>query len=193
VLNLTFEGDGTSVDDPAVQFSGGGRMARYRIPAGSTQAVFDQPLTVSTGTVAGLITVRTQLFAGGVDVTPSALATRTIRVARSAPVILGVRVIRGTGGFSVEITGYSTTREVSQATFRFTPASGATLQTTEVTANVAQTFGTYYGSAASAAFGSQFVLTMPFTLQQGEAATIAGVSVTLTNSVGPSTSVSAPF
>jgi hypothetical protein len=50
---LTFAPD-SAADDPAVQFTSGGRSADFQIPAGSTQAVFgSSTLGVQTGTVAG--------------------------------------------------------------------------------------------------------------------------------------------
>jgi hypothetical protein len=49
---------------------------------------------------------------------------------------------------------------------------------------------TWYQSTASNAFGGQFKLTLPFTVQ-GDVNAITSVSVTLSNSQGASTSVSA--
>ena len=48
----------------------------------------------------------------------------------------------------------------------------------------------WFSSTDSANFGSQFLLTMPFTLQ---GATLSSVSVTLTNGQGTSPAVSASF
>jgi hypothetical protein len=55
---------------------------------------------------------------------------------------------------------------------------------------VDQLFAAWYGSAASAQYGSQFTLTQPFTVQ-GDPAAVVSVSVTLTNKIGNSTPVSA--
>jgi hypothetical protein len=76
------------------------------------------------------------------------------------------------------------------ATFQFEPAAGATLQTTSFTIDVSALFAAWYSSAASLATGSQFSLTVPFTIG-GNVSAIASVSVTLTNSVGASAAVSA--
>ena len=51
-------------------------------------------------------------------------------IARSAPVITALRVQRTATGFDVTITGFSTSREITQGTFRFTGTTN--LQTTEV-------------------------------------------------------------
>src|SRR5690606_17048395 len=108
-----------------------GRTATFTIPAGSTEATFAVPsLAVQTGTVAGTITLTTALTLNGQPVTCDCAMTRTIRIAPAAPTISDLRVSRTAGGFNVIITGFSTTREVTQAAFRF---GGANLQTTEVT------------------------------------------------------------
>jgi hypothetical protein len=47
-------------------------------------------------------------------------------------------------------------------------------------------FATWFGSAASAPFGSQFSFTQPFTIQQGSSQSIASITVTLTSRIGAS-------
>jgi hypothetical protein len=76
------------------------------------------------------------------------------------------------------------------ATFQFTPAAGATLQTTSLTVDVSSLFAAWYQNPASLATGSQFSLTEPFTIS-GNVSAIASVTVTLTNSVGASSPASA--
>lgn len=195
-VQLTFSPDVTgnvaaNADDPSIQFSSGGRTLGFRIPAGSTQAQFTaaQP-AIQTGTVAGTITLAVALQAADSNITPGTPPTRTIRVARAAPVITSVRVVRSATGFDVVTTGYATTREMTQAAFHFTPAAGASLQTTDVTVQVGSPFTSWYQSGPSAAFGSQFSYTQPFTVQ-GNAAAFTSISVTLTNPIGSSQPVSA--
>jgi hypothetical protein len=86
--------------------------------------------------------------------------------------------------------GTSTTLDMKTAAFHFTPAAGATLQTTDVAIDVSSLFAAWYGNAASLATGSQFSLIVPFTVA-GNTSTIASVTVTLINSVGGSAPVSA--
>lgn len=177
-------------DDPAIQFSTGGRTLLFRIPAGSTMASFGsgQP-AIQVGTVAGVITLTVRLRAGTTDVTAPPLPTRTIRIEATPPVIRSVRVTRTATGYEVTVNGYSTSREVLRARFRFSPAAGASLSTQEATVDVASFFQTWYASSASTSFGSQFTFTMPFTVQ-GDLGAITSVSVMLTNSAGNSQDVS---
>ena len=113
-------------------------------------------------------------------------------IARAAPKITAVQVVRVTGGFNILVTGYSTPRQVTQAVFTFTPAAGANLQTTQVTVPVDSTFTTWYTGTSSPQFGSSFLYTQPFTVQ-GNVSDIASVSVTISNATGTSTAVSANF
>jgi hypothetical protein len=186
-LTMTFTPD-SGPDDPAVQFSTGGRTAQMTIPAGGT--VGTSSVGVQTGTVAGTITITTQMQASGQNITPTPAPQQTVRINAGAPVIRSVTAARSTGTFTVTVVGYATDRELTQAVFQFTAASGSNLQTSSVTIPVDQLFAAWYGSAASAQYGSQFTLTQPFTVQ-GDPAAVVSVSVTLTNKIGNSTPVSA--
>lgn len=97
---------------------------------------------------------------------------------------------RTASGFDVAITGFATPREVTQAVFRFTAASGANLQTTELTIPLSATSATWFSSDSARAFGSQFTYRQPFTLS-GDSAAVSSLSVTLSNSVGASQTVTA--
>ena len=129
-LTLTFAPD-SGADDPAIQFSTGGRTTRITVPAGATNGATD--VGIQTGSVAGVITVTAQMQAGGQDVTPSPAPRTTIRIAAGAPVITTVTAVRNSTGFTVTITGYVTDREMTQAIFAFTAAAGSNLQTTTLT------------------------------------------------------------
>lgn len=169
-----------NADDPAVQFSSGGRTVAFNIPAGQTGATFPvDPLRILTGTVAGTIRIR-------IETTPAGtFEERTITIARSVPVITAGSVQQATGTFTVQVDGFSNTRELSGATFRFNPVAGGSLQTTELTLNVGQIFTAWYQSTASQPFGGQFRLTVPFTVQ-GTLNDVDTIVVTLTNTVGAS-------
>jgi hypothetical protein len=186
-LTLTFAAD-SGPDDPTVQFSTGGRSVALTITAGSLAAL--NSVGVQTGTVAGTATITARLTAASQDITPSPAPTRTVRINAAAPVATTVTATISGSGFTVTIVGYATTRSITSAVFTFTPASGANLQTTTVTIPVDQLFSAWYASAASAAFGSQFTFTQPFTVQGGVSA-IASVTVTLVNATGSSTPVTA--
>ena len=169
-----------------LMFSNGSRTIQFTIPANTTQAT----LAFQTGTLPGTIQLSLTMSAAGVDITPPAPPVVSTKISGTVPQIRSVTVTTITGGLQVTIVGTSTTLDMKTATFHFTPASGATLQTTDVTVDVSSVFTQWYQSAASLATGSQFSLTVPFTVG-GNIATIASVSVTLTNSVGASTAVSA--
>jgi large repetitive protein len=186
-LTLTFAAD-SGPDDPTVQFSTGGRTVTLVIPAGSLVAL--NGVGVQTGTVAGTATITAQLTASGTDITPKPAPTETVRINAAAPTISSVTATASGSGFTVTVIGYSTTRSITSAVFTFTPASGANLQTTSVTIPVDQIFSAWYGGSAAGAFGSQFTYTQPFNVS-GAVSAIASVSVTLVNSVGSSTAVSA--
>jgi len=167
-------------------FSNGSTTMQFTIPANTTQYSF----SFQAGTVAGKIQVTLTFQAAGVDVTPSPAPVLTTQIVAAAPSINSVVVTQTTSGIQAVIDGLSTTRDMKTATFQFTPAAGATLQTTSVSVDVSAMFTAWYQSASSLPLGSQFSLTVPFTIG-GNVNTIASVSVTLTNSVGTSAPVNA--
>jgi hypothetical protein len=79
-----------------------------------------------------------------------------------------------------------------RANFTFTAAPGANLQTRQATVQVGGAFSSWYGNTDSAEFGSNFAYTQPFTIS-GNSNAVASVSVTLTNSEGTSSPVTANF
>lgn len=191
-VSLTFAPD-SGADDPAVQFTTGGRTAGFRIAAGTTPAVFStSSVGVQTGTVAGTITLTTRMFVGTIDVTPTPAPTKIIRIARSAPVITSVSVSRTSSGFDLVVIGYSTPREVTTAVVSLKAKPDKKLSDTLFNISLSSAFSAWYQSAASAAYGSQFSLRIPFTVQNDSDA-VASVSVFLTNSLGGSAEVSATF
>ena len=192
VVTLTFA-PASGSDDPAVQFTSGGRSVDFQIPAGTTQAVFgSSPLGVQTGTVAGTITITLQILAAGADITPTPAPTEVIQIAAAPPVITSAGLTSGAGGFTLTVIGYATTREVTGATVHLTPASGTTLATSDFTIPLTTVFTAWYQDPASAQYGSQFSLSIPFTVQNAANA-ISSLTVTLTNSQGSSAAANATF
>ena len=187
IVTLTFTPD-NGPDDPANQFSNGGRRAQITIPAGSTAGTAD--VGVQTGTVAGTITITVQLQAAGQDVTPRPAPSRTIRINAGPPALTAVTAARTSTGFTVTVVGYATSRELTQATFQFTGAAGSNLQTPTVTIPVDQAFAQWFASGDSAQYGGQFKFTQSFNIQ-GDTQAIASVSVTLASKAGASTPVTA--
>ncbi len=179
-------------DDQTIQFGSGGRTVSFAIPAGSTQANFSGAVSVPvlTGTVAGTITITLDLMASGTDVTPTPAPTATIALI-TTPAFIQTVVFGSstTGAFTVVVTGFSTTRDMTTGLFHFAPSSNATLATTDVTVSLGQAFSLWYSNTASNATGSEFQLTVPFTTTNGPSADVIAVTVTLTNSKGTSSAV----
>jgi hypothetical protein len=157
--------------------------------ANATQAVFPvSSLALQYGTVAGTITLRATFREGSADVTPSPAPVKLIRLPRSAPVIRSVRTERTSSGFDVILTGFSPPRQVTQAVFRFTPAAGVNLQTTEISLPMTTLSDQWFQGQESRQYGSQFTLRQAFTVQ-GNLQAVSAVSVTLVNSSGSSAAV----
>jgi hypothetical protein len=142
--------------------------------------------------VSGTITLTFALQAVGVDLDASGLS-QTIKIARAAPAIQSVNVTRTASGFTIQVQGLSTPRELTEVNLHFTQASGANLQTTDLAESLTAVSKQWYQSQASAQFGSQFILVLPITASQGSATAVSGVSVVLKNSTGDSPKVSATF
>lgn len=189
----------TGLGDSTIQFSTGGKTANFTIPAGSTNANFVDSnnvpvsqLQIQTGTVAGSITVSlASVTAGGIDITPSPAPSIATQIAPAAPVISSVLVTRNgsngcpSGQLCIQVTGYATSREVTQAVYAFQAASGQSLQSSagSITVDVTSVFTTWF---ASSTIGSQFILSQPFTIQ-GDPTQVVPVSVSLTNRLGTTT------
>ena len=167
--------------DGAIQFSTGGLTAPFTIPAGATSAAAG--LALQTGTVAGQLSISLRLQAAGLDVTPSPAPALSAHIDQAPPVIQAASFTRTANGFNIQIAGYSTAREITQAIFTFSAASGQSLQSGQVTVPVDTMFGNWYQDAANTAYGSQFVYTQPFTIQ-GDAAAVTPKSVSLVNRKG---------
>ncbi len=193
-LTLSFEPDAAMAgDDPSIQFSTGGRTAAFTVDANTREVRFAADrLAIQTGSVAGAITLRASLSAGGADATPTPPPQWSVRVLRAVPSIRSVKLVRTSAGFEVWITGLANSRELSLATFQFTPAAGSNLQTTEVRLPLADAARQWYQDANSRLFGSQFTIVQPFTVA-GNPNAVGGVSVTLANPQGSSQPASAAF
>lgn len=189
-------------NDPAVQFSTGGTTTTFTIPANQTQAVFANGATqlrLQTGTVSGTLTIiptfATQ--AGSLDITPANVTPLTIVIPRLAPVLLTSQLGASTAtGFSIAVTGYSTTRIVSKLDVQITPTAGTKFANNTFSIPVDQASALWFNNGASQTFGGQFTITIPFTLSSSDTAVlqtaflkIGSVTVTATNDVGTSNAV----
>jgi hypothetical protein len=191
-LTLVFTPDPqVGVDDPAVQFAAGGRVLTFTIPPNSTQVTWSAPVAAfQSGTVAGNIELDVKLESNGTDITPPA-SSRTIRVDRLAPRIVSVQVVRTSSGFDVHLTGFATTREVTQGAFQF--SGDAAGSTANITVPLGDSSKIWFQSADSDTFGGQFGLVQSFQWQGQPAGVLNSVSVSLTNAQGASATVQAQF
>ena len=165
--------------DPALQFAAGGASIPFTIPAGTSTAVLDQSGNLQQGTVAGDITV---------TMVPPLAAPKVVTVPRLKPVITtgSVRITSVTSsGFRVELSGYSTPRDLASATFTFTAAPGSEVNGASITMDLRDAMTQWFASGEGRDNGSLFHLAAPFTLQ-GDIQAVQSVSVTLTNSAGTS-------
>ena len=192
-LTLTFA-SAVGGDDPSIQFSTIGRTVTFTIPNGTTTAVYpqNQQLLVSTGTVAGTITIKATLQAAGSDITPSSQTPVTAAVPKQVPVITAATLKQTTGGVVVAITGYTTTKEVTQATLQFNAVSGGNLNSGTTTVPLTAVLNSWFQSATAAQFGGQFTVSVPIAVS-GTVSAIGSVTVTVTNTQGNSAPVTAPL
>ena len=184
-LTLTFTPGSGGIDDPAIQFATGGRTTTFTVPAGTTTG---PTVPLQTGTVEGTITVTLVLTAGGVNVTPSSVTPAVLVIPPAAPTITAVTFSSAAGTLTVQVSGFSNTREMTQALFTFSGPGVPDLAAPAVLVPATDLFGTWYGEAASDPFGSTFLYSQTFTLSDPNT-NITGVSVTLTNTAGASASV----
>jgi len=181
-MTLTFTPSQGEPDDPSIQFASGGRTFNFTLAANSSTTPAVQ---IQSGTVAGNITVTLTLTASGVNVTPSSIVPVVINIPKSTPIITAQHIVRNGTTITIYVTGYSTSRDMTNAYFDFTPATGAKLSVSNFTVPVGTLFTGWFSSAASNQYGSAFTYFQSFTLNN-DAASIGSVTVTLENSQGKS-------
>lgn len=202
---LTLTTSGNAISDPAVQFSTGGKTVPFTIAANSTAANFagqGSQIAFQTGTVAEniVLTPSFQTQTGGIDLTPSSPAVLTLTVPSAAPTLLAVvpASVAATG-FTLNVTGFSTTRSLTTMVVTFNPATGFNIgSSAQVSIDLKSAAAAYYATSASQAFGGQFEVSVPFTFTATNlpagvtpAQAIASISVTVANSVGTSSPLQA--
>lgn len=181
-VTLTFQPD-SGADDPTILFANGKRTAAFTVAPGASAAIFTGPaIQFQTGTVAGVITLTASFQSGGMDITPAPAPSIQIRIAPGGPVITDVKAARSPGGITVQVWGYSTSREVARALFSF--------PTNDVTVQPASIFSAWYQGSSAAPFGGQFLFTQTFSVT-GDSNAVTSVKVTLSNALGASNAVTA--
>ncbi len=183
-LKLTFTSNAEiPSDDPAVQFSTGGRTVNFTIPANTRNAVFASRTMLLTGTVAGTVRLTATIDNGPTDV-----PVATVDIPATAPQMTDVTAVKTAAGLDVQITGFAPARRVSTVEFSFDIKVGTQTKHQTLTKNVETDFSNWYRNSASTTFGSAFSYLQSFTISGGDASTIEGVTVKLTNAQGSTTS-----
>jgi PKD repeat protein len=170
-----------------VMFTTGGTTLNFTVPPGTLQAQYSVPnVMIQAGTVAGTITVTANFKSGGIDITPTPVPTYQMAVNQAAPSLSdSVQVVKTASGFTVEVSGYSNTRELQQAVFHFTPASSGNLQPIDLTVDLKASATTWYQSSDSTAAGSTFHYIQTFSVS-GDISDISSVTVAVVNTKGQS-------
>jgi IPT/TIG domain len=190
-LSVTFLPNAiNSADDPSVALMNAQASTRtvdFAFPLDSTNAQFSLAgIALHAGTVAGTIRLSisgTQEDGKDVAISP---ATFDVTVPSAAPVLTDVRILNRTAsGFEVQITGYSTSRDIRKASFQLTQAAGTNLQTSVVQVDLTEPFNAYFQSPNSSAAGGTFIYRQPFVVQ-GDIDAVKSVTVTLSNAIGDS-------
>lgn len=170
-----------------VVFSGGTNTTTFTIAQGAITGTLPNNGVFQQGTVAGTITAVITAVNGTTLPTESQPSvTQTVQAL--APVITtgSVQVTNVTSaGFTVQLIAYSTTRDLTNATFTFQAAPGTTLNGTTQTVSLASVAVPWFSSTGGLQAGGSFTLSVPFAYT-GSPSALGSVSVTLSNSVGTS-------
>jgi hypothetical protein len=199
VLTLAFNSEVFS-NDPSVQFATGGRTVNFTIAAGQTRAIFannQNQIRMQTGTVAGFLILTPSFTTDtGVNVTPPNPPSLTLTVPQAAPQLLSVQLSSKTANvITLLVSGYATSRSVTQMDMTFSPVTDENVQTTSLSVNVEPSFLAWYSSAQSQQFGSLFTMTVPLNVNGDiknvltAAETVQSVTVTISNRLGRSSPI----
>ncbi len=163
-----------SQPDPKLRFANGQTTASFTLPAGSTQLAM--PL-ISTGTVASTITVSlANLRAAGANL--SLVPTpQVFSIPASAPVVTSACYTLTATGITLQLNGYSTTRELASA--------NVTIGNLSFQTDLSGISTAYYSDPVSIAAGGAFALTVPYDLTLASSALPGPVSVNVFNTIGP--------
>jgi hypothetical protein len=166
--------------DPRVRLQNGQMSTRFTIAPGARQATI--PIA-SSGTVAGNLTLVVSELRAQEAAVPVVPVPRSATIARLAPVITDACFAPTSTGLEVQITGYSTTRQLTRL--------GIKLPSGTLTADVSLIGTDYFAGDASVRFGGAFTLRFPVTSATAVTSSTQ-VSVTLANAVGTSAERNAP-
>jgi hypothetical protein len=180
------------VADSSVRFINGQTSVNFRIPAGSTAAVFPnglQQTRIQTGSTAGDILIAAVIatpIASGDATSP--VQTLRLTVPALAPRLLAASASRNGNQINLQINGMSTTRSVSQLDIDLKPAPGITLASTKISVNIEAASLLWFNSAASQSAGGVFQLSIPLSISGSTSASspVESLSITVNNERGSS-------
>lgn len=162
--------------DPALRLANGPFLVPFTLKPGDRTASFQ---ITGTGTVASVVTVVAgNIQAGGVPFARQAAAVT--RVVRQVPVLTNVCYSPTPGGFSVDISGYSTTRDVTNAILTF----GSNSFSVDLTASSQE----FFSNDESVRTGGTFRITAPYRMTNGNAQSLGQGTATVLNSAGAAAS-----
>ena len=174
---------GANQADPRLRFMNGQTATNFVIPAGSRQVTL--PL-VSTGTVASTVVASlTKLRSAGVDL-PLHPTPVIFKIQPSAPVVTSACYTITSTGINLQVNGYSTTRELTQA--KVSLATQALNQSFETDLNGLA--AGYFSDPETIRAGGTFALTIPYQLDIGPKEVVTSATLALFNTVGGTSSVS---
>jgi hypothetical protein len=181
-LEVTAEtGNGASElnqPDALVRFTGNQLRVPFVIRAGATRSTPAVQVR-TTGTVASALKVKTSsIQVDGIDLLRQAEATG--RVPRLAPVLTNVCFVPGTNSFDVEVSGYTTTRDLVSAELNF----GANRYVVDLLGPSRD----FFSEADTARTGGTFRIRAPYRLSQGTAQSLGQGTAVIRNSAGASAS-----
>lgn len=186
--NFTVSGGVTAAASPGA-YDCNISAASVTIPAGQTQS---PNATFSGGTVAGNCSATvSQVSLPTLNFAPAVTGGPTITNSAMVPQITSVAETASGGTLTLVVTGYSLTRDLSNITYTFTPASGFSITSAQLPVNVQSGALSWYQGASSAATGGQFQYTQSFNLSSATSADLSSVAVTVTSSTGTSPSMTA--
>ena len=201
-LTLTFDSNVFS-DDTSIQFANGGRTVNFTIPANTTQALFNGNATtvaLQTGTTSGNIVITPSFgLSNGFNLTPASPSVYTVTIPRSAPQVLSGSVSSAAAdSLTLVLSGYTTTRTLTQFNVQFTAVQGQTFNPANLAINVSSASAAWFQGSAAEGFGGSFLVAITFVLSNGSSTAnlvqlLQSLSITATNEVGTSSALAVPI
>ncbi|MBZ5623456.1 MAG: WD40 repeat domain-containing protein [Acidobacteriia bacterium] len=162
------------------------------ISAGQLQSAVSIP--ISAGTVAGSCNFVTgQMSIGsGFAFSPPPSQSAALANAPDVPFLNAPTITPG-NPFTVQVTGWSTRRDLNTITYTFTARSGSTLATSQFPKDIRTDAVTWFTDARSNSTGGSFSYSQTFNISGGTSSNLQSVSITVNSTAGNSQPVSVNF